>query len=370
MSLTSNKESNTFDGNLQSNDTGCKRNLFIFFGTRPELIKLVVLIQKLRESTNCIAKTVFTGQHVEIIAPFLKLFDIKVDIAFKHTLQKGQSLNSLVGKIFLQANTLQSNPRDIWIVQGDTTSAMAIAIAAFHKGIRIAHVEAGLRSYDMQSPFPEEFNRKTITSIATYNFAPTEQNRRNLLLEGVDNSRIFVTGNTVIDAVKYIQSRNQTKMPIELKGLPIEMLVLLTMHRRENMSRMTKLYNIIKSVDCPKCLFVVPLHPNPNAARPALHICNVDKRFLCTSPLSYEELHWILKKSKFLLTDSGGLQEEATWYNLPTLVLRNNTERVECLMEGLSTLVNEETLSTAMNSLISNTNNKNETNKYPYGDGN
>ncbi|XP_063423720.1 uncharacterized protein LOC134707668 [Mytilus trossulus] len=370
LSLTSNKESNTFDGNLQSNNTGWKCNLFIFFGTRPELIKLVVLIQELRESTNCIAKTVFTGQHVEIISPFLKLFDVEIDITFKHTLQKGQSLNSLVGKIFLQANTLQSNPRDIWIVQGDTTSAMAIAIAAFHKGIRIAHVEAGLRSYDMQSPFPEEFNRKTITSIATYNFAPTEQNRRNLLFEGVDSSRIFVTGNTVIDAVKYIQSRNQTKMPIELKGLSIEMLVLLTIHRRENMSRMTKLYNIIKSVDCPKCLFVVPLHPNPNAARPAIHICNVDKRFLCTSPLSYEELHWVLKKSKFLLTDSGGLQEEATWYNLPTLVLRNNTERVECLMEGLSTLVNEETLSTAMNSLISNTKNKNETNKYPYGDGN
>ncbi|XP_063402266.1 uncharacterized protein LOC134686530 [Mytilus trossulus] len=369
ISLTSNNESNTFDGNLQSNGTGGKSHLFIFFGTRPELIKLVILIQKLRKSTNFIARTVFTGQHMEIIAPFLKLFNVKIDITFNHTLQKGQSLNSLVGKIFLQANTLQSNHRDIWIVQGDTTSAMAIAISAFHKGIRIAHVEAGLRSYDMQSPFPEEFNRKTITSIATYNFAPTERNRRNLLFEGVDSTRIFVTGNTVIDAVKYIQSTNQTKQPIGLQTLSVEMLVLLTMHRRENMYRMTNLYNIIQSFKCPKCLFVVPVHPNPSAAKPALHICNVDKRFLCTSPLTYEELHWVLKKSKFLLTDSGGLQEEATWYNLPTLVLRNNTERVECLMEGLSTLVNEETLSAEMNNLISKTNHKNKTKTYPYGEG-
>lgn len=347
-----------------------KERILIFFGTRPEVIKIAPVIQELKKSTHFVVTTIFTGQHAEIIHPFLTLFNINVDIWFNNTLEKGQSLNMLAGKLFIQTDLLQSEPNDIWMIQGDTTSAMVIATVAFHKKLRIAHVEAGLRTFNMYSPFPEEFNRKTISSIATYHFAPTENNRRNLVNEGIDNSRIFVTGNTVIDSAKYLELSNKTKYPKELNGRHADVLVLLTIHRRENIGRMDRLYNSIASVKCGKCLFVVPVHPNPHATKSARTICSRDSRFLCISPLPYEELHWMLSHSQFILTDSGGIQEEATWYNVPTLVLRNDTERGEAITAGIAKLVDELTIKPSMTYIIENINKRKNNKLFPYGDGN
>ena len=347
-----------------------KERILIFFGTRPEVIKIAPVIQELKKSTKFVVTTIFTGQHAEIIHPFLTLFNINVDIWFNNTLEKGQSLNMLAGKLFIQTDHLQSEPNDIWMIQGDTTSAMVIATVAFHKKLRIAHVEAGLRTFNMYSPFPEEFNRKTISSMATYHFAPTENNRRNLLNEGIDNTRIFVTGNTVIDSAKYLELSNKTKYPKELNGRQSDILVLLTIHRRENIDRMDRLYNSIASVKCAKCLFVVPVHPNPHATKAARTICSQDSRFLCISPLPYEELHWMLSHSKFILTDSGGIQEEATWYNVPTLVLRKETERSEAITAGIAKLVDELTIKPSITHIIENINKRNKNKVFPYGNGN
>ena len=196
----------------------------------------------------------------------------------------------------------------------------------------------------MYSPFPEEFNRKTISSIATFHFAQTSENRKLPINEGIPEDRIYVTGNTVIDAVKYLHSHNKAKVPSSLVDVNLDkyILILITLHRRENIEMMPELYSTIQKVPCSECLFIVPVHPNPSAGKAARRICETDlKRFICVPPLSYEEVHWIMKRSQLILTDSGGLQEEATWYHVPTLVLRTSTERMEAVNAGVAALVGQ-----------------------------
>ena len=322
-----------------------KTRIFIFFGTRPEIIKMAPVIQTFLKSNYFDVITVFTGQHPDLINPFVKLFNIKVDEWFDNILQNNQSITNLISGIMLMTNKLTFQESDIWMVQGDTSTAFAVATVAFHRGIRIAHIEAGLRTFNMYSPFPEEFNRRTISSIATFHFAPTELNKNTLLNEGILEEQVYVTGNTVIDAVKYLQSSNKTKKPSSLtdKSLDGQILVLITLHRRENIEMMPELYSTIQKVPCSECLFIVPVHPNPSAGKAARRICETDlKRFICVPPLSYEEVHWIMKRSQFILTDSGGLQEEATWYHVPTLVLRTSTERMEAVNAGVAALVGQD----------------------------
>ena len=319
-----------------------KTNVYVFFGTRPEIIKLAPVIEALVTSTKFEVVTIFTGQHPDLINPFLEIFDIQVNDYFKNVVQRNQSILNLISKIILLTNKLKCRKSDIWMVQGDTSTAFAIATVAFHRGLRIAHVEAGLRTFNMYSPFPEEFNRKTISSIATFHFAPTQKNKKILLREGIPENHIFVTGNTVIDAVKYLQAHNKTKMPLTLQKVDMnnKILILITLHRRENIQIMSQLYSTIKNVSCGKCVFLVPVHPNPNAGRAATDICEEDpERFLCSDPLSYEEVHWVMTRSQFILTDSGGLQEEATWHHVPVLVLRESTERMEAVQAGVAVLV-------------------------------
>ena len=194
----------------------------------------------------------------------------------------------------------------------------------------------------MYAPFPEEFNRKSISSIATFHFAPTKNNQIQLLKEGIPKKHIFVTGNTVIDSVKLMETDCKTKIPRSL--VPVQLkdrhVILVTIHRRENYDLMHSYYGSIFSVPCPECLFIIPLHPNPRAKMAAQDVCRKDrKRFLCIAPLAYEELHWILSRSQFIVTDSGGLQEEATWYPVPSLVLRNSTERIEAVQSGNAILI-------------------------------
>ena len=171
--------------NKKKSSSNEKTRIYMFFGTRPEIIKLAPVIKTFVTSTKFEVVTIFTGQHPDLINPFLDIFDIHINEYFKNVMQRNQSIINLISKIMLLTNKLKCRRSDIWMVQGDTSTAFAIATVAFHRGLRIAHVEAGLRTFNMYSPFPEEFNRKTISSIATYHFAPTEQNKKILLREGI-----------------------------------------------------------------------------------------------------------------------------------------------------------------------------------------
>ena len=268
-----------------------KTRICLFFGTRPEIIKLSPVIHAFLKSNHFQIVTIFTGQHPHLINSFLESFDIFVDVIFDNILNGNQNITSLIGKIMIESERLPHHESDIWMVQGDTSTAFAIATVAFHRGLRIAHVEAGLRTFNMYSPFPEEFNRKTISSIATFHFAPTQNNKNNLLKEGIPESKIFVTGNTVLDAVRYLNSENRTRKPQFLKEVDLNerLLVLITLHRRENTGIISKTLSTIQEIPCPKCLFIVPVHINPNAGKPTKLGCENDpKRFMCTEPLAYE----------------------------------------------------------------------------------
>ena len=373
--------SSTFPDNYFKLDSNYsrKQTICIFFGTRPEIIKLSPVIAQFSGSNIFTIITVFTGQHPDRIQPFLNLFDISVDVWLHNAFVRNQSITDLIGRILLELRSKVSfTETDIWLVQGDTTTSLAVALLAFHHGIRIAHVEAGLRTYNMYSPFPEEFNRKTISSISTLHFAPTENNRKLLLEEGIPDAHIFVTGNTVIDAVKFLNENKKTVIPQNLKTIDIsdKVLILVTIDRRENLSFVSQFYTALKLVPCAQCLFIVPVHPNPEAGKHARNICKMSPdKFLCVSPLSFEELHWVLNHCKVILTDSVGLQEEATWYHKPVIILQENTEYMEAVNSGSAFLVGKNTNILKKNLLVLlNTSYElwQSRNKhlYPFGNGN
>lgn len=360
----------SFEHTFFSNTSYITRRIFIFFGTRPEIIKLAPLIITLQKSSKFAVYTVFTGQHSDIIDPFLSVFKISVDIRFSKTFAQGQPLSSLFGKIMIAAEAIKHKPNDIWIVQGDTSSALAIAMVGFHRKICVAHVEAGLRTFDMQAPFPEEFNRKTISTVASLHFAPTVSNANNLINEGIDESKIYVTGNTVIDAAKILEENNLLRKPDFLKSKQAKYIILVTIHRRENKIYFDDLYSAIALSKCLNCLFVIPIHPNPIAKISASKICVLDKRFLCVSPLPYQELHWLLKHADLVVSDSGGIQEEVTWYWTPLLVLRNVTERKEAIESGIAFIVNKTNIPLKIDGIISKGIDKNNYHdRFPFGNG-
>ena len=237
--------------------------------------------------------------------------------------------------------------KEVWVVQGDTTSALAAGLVGFNRGVSIAHIEAGLRTFDMRSPFPEEFNRKTLASLSSFHFTPTKGTKQNLLKEGIDPSKIFVTGNTVIDAVRLAEKKINPReldavkpfLRSALDSSASSMLVLVTMHRRENQEIMGNVFSAISAIKCPSCMYAIPVHPNPAATAAARTICKRDPRFHCIPPLDYASTQWMLNHSRLILTDSGGLQEESTWYGTPTIVLRDTTERPEAVQAGISKLL-------------------------------
>ena len=243
-------------------------------------------------------------------------------------------------------------------MQGDTTSAFAVGMVAFYRNIPLVHIEAGvaptltitsptvttmlpsgLRTFNMRSPFPEEFNRRAIGLLANIHFAPTNLSRHNLIHQGVEPERIFVTGNTGIDAVRLAGSMEGTdEQPPGIPALHLwrHKYVLVTLHRRENQADMEEIYNAIRNSSCPGAVFIIPVHPNPGSSEAPRQLCKIDSRFVCVPPLGYAETQWLLKHSSLVLTDSGGIQEETTWYGTPTIVLRSSTERPEAQMAGLS----------------------------------
>ncbi|WP_256466632.1 non-hydrolyzing UDP-N-acetylglucosamine 2-epimerase [Peptoniphilus genitalis] len=306
--------------------------LFVF-GTRPEGIKMAPIIKEIQKRKNLECYTCVTGQHREMLDQVLEIFDIKPDYDL-NIFKKGQSLTDVTTKTLLGLEEILDELKpDILLVQGDTTTVFAAALAAFYKKIKIGHVEAGLRSGNLYSPYPEEANRKLTGVISNYHFAPTESNRQNLIREGYDEKNIFITGNTVIDALKYSVREDFVFDDEILNDIDYNRdVVLLTAHRRENWGKpMEDIFKAIRRVVLEKenLEIVFPRHLNPIVREAAeKYFADLDRVHLI-EPLSYLPFSNLMARVKFVVTDSGGVQEEAPALGKPVLVLRNETERME-----------------------------------------
>lgn len=324
------------------------KKVMLVFGTRPEAIKMAPLVKALQADAAHFRTVVcVTGQHREMLDQVLRLFGITPDHDL-HVMQPGQDLYDVTARILLRMRTvLQAERPDVVLVHGDTTTSMAAALAAFYQQIPVAHVEAGLRTHQLLSPWPEELNRQLTSRIASCHFAPTPLSRDNLLREGIPAERIFVTGNTVIDALHLvIRSRG-----ISTESSASRRLVLITGHRRENFgSGLQHICQAIKALaeKYPDVDFLYPVHPNPRVRQAIAQCLGVaidapahdllpNLRF--TEPLDYEGFVRLLARSTLVLTDSGGIQEEAPGLGKPVLVMRTSTERPEAVEAGTVKLV-------------------------------
>lgn len=329
-------------------------NILVVFGTRPEAIKMAPLIHQLRSKPkSCNVVVCVTAQHREMLDQVLKVFNIKPDIDLD-LMRPSQGLSELTANILQSMKTVLAtqNP-DLILVHGDTTTTLAAAMAGFFSNIPVGHVEAGLRTYDMQAPFPEEFNRQVTSKIAKWHFAPTEQSRQNLITEGIHDPNIVVTGNTVIDALRWTLTRIQSdpsraaqlstlinhSLPFSWKE---EKFVLITGHRRENfgvgirqiceaLNELARQFSDIQ--------FVYPLHLNPNIREPVSNLLKDINNIHLIEPLDYEPFIYLLQHCYIVLTDSGGIQEEAPSLGKPVLVMRDATERPEAVAAGTVELV-------------------------------
>ena len=309
------------------------KRIMVVMGTRPEAIKLCPLVLELRKRGRTTVSVCASGQHRNLLNPVLRDFGIEADDALD-VMRTGQSESVLYAKLLFRIdNLLQRKRPDLVLVQGDTSTACAAAQAAFYRNIPIGHVEAGLRTYRMRSPFPEEYHRRAIALTADLHFAPTEHAAENLRREGIDGRSIFVTGNTVVDALRYSLDR---KTGYRLPQIPSDKkLVLFTAHRREHLDRLDEMFDslceIVKTHT--DVVAVCPLHPNP-AVRRAAKVLQGRERILCIEPPSMLAFHRLLARAYLILTDSGGIQEEATALGIPTIVMRYSTEREEGVQAG------------------------------------
>ena len=331
------------------------KKVMLVFGTRPEAIKMAPLVKKFQENTDFQTIVCVTAQHREMLDQVLDIFEIKPDYDL-NIMKQGQDLYDITSRVMLGLRDVlnETNP-DIVLVHGDTTTSMAAALAAFYKQIPVAHIEAGLRTNDIYSPWPEEMNRRMTGRITTYHFSPTELSRQNLLKENVDDKNIIITGNTVIVVFFWVfnKIKNDDKLAERLKnnikenGYDLDRqkkIVLITGHRRENFGDGFK--NICcairdLSIKYPDVDFVYPMHLNPNVRKPISEI--FDGQHLTNAffiePLDYLNFVFLMEKADIILTDSGGIQEEAPSLGKPVLVMRNNTERPEALDAGTVKLV-------------------------------
>lgn len=312
----------------------------ITVGTRPEAIKMAPVIQAFKRSTQFETQVVLTGQHREMVDQVMRLFDIKADYDLA-IMQPKQSLTDITCNALRGLEELfQTLKPAIVLVQGDTTTALAAAMAAFYQKIPVGHVEAGLRTEDIFNPFPEEANRRLVSQVSQLHFAPTSLSVDNLKRSGV-LGEIHQTGNTVIDALLQVADRNPT---CNIPGLDWSKsrVILATVHRRENWgSPLTDIANgFLKVLDAyPDTALLLPLHRNPTVREPLTALLGAHPRVFLCEPLDYAELVGAMKRSYLLLTDSGGIQEEAPSLGKPALVLRENTERPEAMMAGTAKLI-------------------------------
>ncbi|WP_455437415.1 non-hydrolyzing UDP-N-acetylglucosamine 2-epimerase [Hungatella hathewayi] len=352
-----------------------KKRMLIVFGTRPEAIKMCPLVKEFRKRGKMEVKVCVSGQHREMLKQVLDLFDVVPDYDLK-IMKPGQSLFDITSKALAGIrDVLVEYKPDLVFVHGDTTTAFASSLACFYLQIPVAHVEAGLRTYNIYSPFPEEFNRQAISLMAKYHFAPTKMVSENLIKEGKAQDSIYITGNTVIDALK-TTVRNDYKSEITewAKG---NRLVLITAHRRENLGEpMNHMFHAIRKIadEYEDVRMLCPMHPNPKVREAAYRILGGSDRIRLIEPLNAFDFHNLMNHSYFILTDSGGIQEEAPALDKPVLVMRNTTERPEGLKAGTLMLVGteEERIYSACKMLLDNIGEYQKMCQAPnpYGDGN
>ena len=361
-----------------------KKNLIIF-GTRPEAIKMAPLVKAfLNQKENFETKVCITAQHREMLDQVLSFFEITPDYDLD-LMKPNQNLYSLTAEIITNLKPILEdfNP-DYVYVHGDTTTTMAASIAAFYSGAKVCHVEAGLRTFNKRSPFPEEVNRSIAGCISEYHFSPTNTSKQNLLNENINEEHILVTGNTVIDALQFsankVMSINYQDKEIErLKNTydSSKKLILVTGHRRENHGQgFINICNALKEI-ADKNLdtqIIYPVHLNPNVQKPVYELLNGINNVKLIDPLSYPAFVWLMNKSYLIITDSGGVQEEAPSLGKPVLVMRDTTERPEAVEAGTVLLVGTHTskIVSEANNLLNNQEAYNKMSKLhnPYGDGN
>lgn len=322
-------------------------NILVAFGTRPEAIKLFPVIHQLQNDPDFDVTVCVTAQHREMLDQVLEIADIKPD-ADLDIMRPNQTLSQVTSRILSNFDgVLQKFLPDRVIVQGDTTTAMAAALSSYYRKIPVDHVEAGLRSGDIYSPFPEEANRKMVGSIASLHFAPTVRAAESLIRENVPADRIFITGNTVIDALLETKERidefSDTRKAIDdlLRNEENHNIILVTSHRRENFDGGIQeiATAILRLAEREDTLVVFPVHPNPNVLEPIRSLLGDHPRIRLLPPLEYVPFVYLLSRCHFVLTDSGGIQEEAPALGKPVLVMRNTTERPEGVDAGTALLV-------------------------------
>ncbi len=372
-----------------------QKKIMLVFGTRPEAIKMAPLVKEfLRYPEKFETVVCVTGQHREMLDQVLRIFDIQPDYDL-NIMKQGQDLYDVTARVLVgMRNVLRKVLPDVVLVHGDTTTSTAAALAAFYQQIPVGHIEAGLRTHDIYSPWPEEMNRQITSRIATYHFSPTPLSKQNLLAEGIKEEQIVVTGNTVIDALYRVVDhiKKNLKLDAELESLLKQAgydvtrlkegkkLVLITGHRRENFGEgfvhiCTAIKDLTKKY--PDVDFVYPMHLNPNVRKPIYEVFEDNLSGLGNmffiEPLEYLSFVYLMEKSNIVLTDSGGIQEEAPGLGKPVLVMRDTTERPEALEAGTVKLVGTsyDKIVNEVSALLENQDYYNKMSKAinPYGDG-
>lgn len=347
------------------------------FGTRPEAIKMAPVVIELGKCDDIDSRVLVTAQHREMLDSVMKIFSIKQDYDLD-IMKHGQTIEDITSKVIYGVSNILQNQfiPDIMLVHGDTTTAFASCLAGFYNKVNVGHVEAGLRTNNIYSPFPEEMNRRLISTMASLNFAPTENNKNNLIKESIPEDKILVTGNTVIDALKMVVNKDHRFTDDRINNIDKDKkIILLTCHRRENWGKpMEEIFKAVNDIakDNENISVIYPIHMNPNIRSLAKKIL-VSKNIIITEPMEYEEFTNLMDKSYFVMTDSGGMQEEAPSLGKPVLVLRTETERPEAVDAGTVKIVGvdyNDICREAMELLK----NKNEYEKMskainPYGDG-
>ncbi len=353
------------------------------FGTRPEAIKMAPVIKALEKSGRHQSVVCLTGQHRQMLDQMVNLFDLGVDYDLD-IMEPNQTLSAITSKIIAELDKVIKKEKPDWLlVQGDTTSCFAAALAAFYNQVKIGHIEAGLRTYNLHSPFPEEANRQLVSRIADLHFAPTDVSTSNLLKEGVTEDKVKVTGNTVIDALLWIKerinwcdswkSKFSTAVEVFNRKHPY---VMITGHRRENHGQgFLNICEALKqlALKYPQWHFIYPVHLNPNVRKPVFDLLSDISNVHLLEPLDYEPFVFLLRNCRIVLTDSGGVQEEAPTLGKPVLVMRDTTERPEGVSAGTAKLVGTvvKSIVEEVSLLIDNPDEYQKMSKAinPYGDG-
>ena len=350
------------------------KKIMLVFGTRPEAIKMCPLVNELKKREKLQTVVCVTGQHRQMLDMVLEAFDVTPDYDLSIMKDKQTLFDVTTNILHKIKKVLEKEMPDVVLVHGDTSTTFVTALACFYLQIPIGHVEAGLRTYNIYSPYPEEFNRQAVSIVSKYNFAPTELSRQNLLKEGKKPDCIYVTGNTAIDALKTTVRENYTHPELEwAKG---SRLILITAHRRENLGEpMQHMFRAIRRVmdEHPDVKAIYPIHMNPVVRETANEYLGNDNRIHIIEPLDVLDFHNFLSRSYLILTDSGGIQEEAPSLGKPVLVMRDTTERPEGIAAGTLKLVGteEETIYKEFSRLLSDKDEYETMSKAsnPYGDG-